>query len=99
MNKELRYWPVAITLGVFSAVSFAICVAWDAAFPQWAMRAAWEPLLPGFDWLSVGSFFLGLAESFVYGLWLAVLVPLFNWVRRLSVGRAAGGSRVAASRP
>lgn len=37
MNNELRYWPVAITLGVFSAVAFAIFAAWDAAFPQWAV--------------------------------------------------------------
>lgn len=44
MNNELRYWPVAITLGVFSAVAFAIFAAWDAAFPPWAVGIVDRPV-------------------------------------------------------
>ena len=65
-----------------------MCVVWDVVFPQWAMRAAWTPLLPGFEWLSPGSFLLGLAETVVYGFWLALLVPITQLTRRLSNGSA-----------
>ncbi len=80
MNRQIRYLPVALAVGGFLAVSFAACAAWDAVFPEWAMRGVWAPLLPGFEWLSVGSFFLGLAESFAYGFWLALVIPASRWV-------------------
>ena len=80
MNGQLRYLPAAVVIGGFLAVSFAVCVAWDAVFPDWAMWRAWAPLLPGFTWLSVGSFFLGLVEAFAYGFWLALVVPAARWM-------------------
>lgn len=86
-SKQLRYLPVAITLGGFLAFSYAACVAWDAAFPQWAMRSAWAPLLPGFTWLTVSSFLLGLGESFIYGFWLALVVPAARWITGWLGGR------------
>lgn len=76
------------SLGLFLAVTFALCVAWDLAFPSLAMRAAWMPLLPGFTWLSWRSFLLGLVESFAYGWYVALVFgTLFNffvarWYRR-----------------
>ena len=87
MSGRFKYLPVALALGGFLGVSFAVCVAWDAVFPQWAMRNAWAPLLPGFTWLSVGSFLLGLAEAVVYGFWLALVVPTVRWMSRLLPGR------------
>lgn len=78
MMTRLRYWPTAWGLGGFLAVSYVVCVAWDGLFPSWAMREAWQGLLPGFTWLSPGSFLLGLAETVLYGFWLALLVPLVS---------------------
>lgn len=92
MSKQLRYLTVALAVGGFLAVSFAVCVAWDAVFPRWAMRSAWAPLLPGFRWLSVGSFLLGLAETFIYGFWLALVVPATRWMSRVLVGQEIGGA-------
>ncbi len=90
MGKQRRYLPVALAVGGFLAVSFVVCAAWDAVFLYWAMRDAWAPLLPGFRWLSPGSFMLGLGEAFVYGFWLALLVPATRWVTRLTT-RPEGG--------
>ena len=43
------------------------------------MFQAWQKLLPGFHWLSVGSFFLGLIESYAYGWYIALIwAPLYN---------------------
>jgi hypothetical protein len=89
-KKQIGYLPLALALGGFLALSFAACVAWDAVFPQWAMRQAWAPYLPGFEWLTVGSFFLGLVESFAYGFWFALVLPMFRWLAdRYGVAAAA----------
>jgi hypothetical protein len=72
---------VTLTVGLFSAVMFVACVLYGLLFP--AVHAAWllEAVLPGFRWLSVGTFVLGVLETFLYGS-LAGLVfsELYNWL-------------------
>lgn len=69
-----------MSLGVFFAVTFALCVAFDLIFPGMAMYETWLKLLPGFTWISLPSFLLGLVESFAYGWYVAlVFAPLFNF--------------------
>jgi hypothetical protein len=47
------------------------------------MHAAWEQLLPGFKFISVSSFFLGLVEAYLYGWYIAlVFVPLYQLFNR-----------------
>jgi hypothetical protein len=81
---RIRYLPTAVALGAFLAGSYVVCSVWDGLFPSWAMHTAWEPLLPGFSWWSFGSFLLGLVESFAYGFWLALVVPLVRLAHRLT---------------
>lgn len=53
-------------------------VAYDLAFGQ-RMYESWRNLLPGFTWLTWPSFFLGLVETFLYGVYTGlVFVPLYN---------------------
>ncbi len=79
--------PFGMALGAFLAVTYVLCVGFDLLFPGQAMYQAWLKFLPGFTWLSWPSFFLGLAESFAYGWYVAlVFAPLFNvfasrWIR------------------
>jgi len=82
MTTQVRYLSAAVAIGGFLAVSFTACVAWDAIFPEWAMWKAWAPLLPGFTWLSTGTFFVGLAEAFAYGFWFALVIPAVRWANR-----------------
>ena len=79
--KTLHFWPIAWTLAVFSAVVFTLDVLLGALFPNWwVMQKAWELLLPGFIFISWGTFFLGLMESFIGGFLTAVLfVPIYNY--------------------
>ena len=72
------------TLGLVLAISYTLCVAFGLVAPEsLRMYKAWEPLLPGFEWLSIGGFTLGLVESFLYGLYIAALfVPLHNFFSR-----------------
>jgi len=69
-----------MSLGLFLMITFALCVAFDLIFPQYAMYQSWLRLLPGFTWLTWPSFFLGLIESFAYGWYVALVFgPLFNF--------------------
>lgn len=71
---------VALSLGVFLAVIYFICVIFDLLWPVYEMRRVWSLLLPGFTWLTPSSFLLGLAESFVWGLLAGIIfVPIYNY--------------------
>lgn len=61
------------------AITFALCVGFDLAFPEHAMYKSWQALLPGFEWLTWKSFLLGLIESYGYGWYFALIwVPIYN---------------------
>jgi len=69
-----------MSLGIFLAVTYVLCVGFDLIFPGQAMYETWLRLLPGVTWLTWPSFFLGLVESFAYGWYVALIfAPLFNF--------------------
>lgn len=72
---------VALSLGVFAAVSFVVCVLWGLLLPESLhMHGFLELVLPAFKWLSVGSFVVGLVESFLFGVYVGVVyVPISNY--------------------
>ena len=80
LNLKVWLW----SLGSASAVSFVLCVLWGLATPvSLHMHDFLESVLPGFEWLSVGSFFLGLIQSFFWGAYAAlVFVPIHNFFSR-----------------
>ncbi|HVC63610.1 MAG TPA: DUF5676 family membrane protein [Acetobacteraceae bacterium] len=72
--------PLGLSLGGFLVITYILCIGFDLIFPGQAMYQTWLRLLPGFTWLSWGSFLLGLVESFAYGWYVAlVFAPLFNF--------------------
>jgi hypothetical protein len=78
----LNWRTVGISLGLLFAISYVLCVAYDLIFPGNTMYQAWTRLLPGFEWISWKSFLLGLFESFLYGIYIAlVFVPLYNFFK------------------
>ncbi len=83
---RLPILPLGLSLGIFLAITFVLCVGFDLLFPGMAMYQTWLKLLPGFTWLSWPSFFLGLVESFAYGWYVALVFgPLYNFfVTRLA---------------
>ena len=71
---------LGMSLGLFLAITFVLCVGFDLLFPGQAMYQTWLRLLPGFTWLTWPSFLLGLVESFAYGWYVALIFgPLFNF--------------------
>ncbi|MCK5748138.1 DUF5676 family membrane protein [Oricola sp.] len=69
-----------MSLGLFLAITFVLCVGFDLIFPGMAMYETWLKLLPGFTWLSIPSFLLGLVGAFAYGWYVALIFGLlFNY--------------------
>lgn len=84
MPRGISLKAVGHATSLFLAITFVLCVGFDLVFPAHAMFQTWQRLLPGFHWISWGSFFLGLIESYGYGWYLALIwVPIYN----VSVGR------------
>ena len=72
---------VSLSLGVSAAVSFVVCVIWGLIMPESLhMHGFLELVLPGFQWLSVGSFVVGIVESFLFGVYAGIVyVPIRNF--------------------
>lgn len=86
LNTRVMAW----SLGIFTAISFILCVIYGLIVPQ-SLHAvqALEALLPAFKWLTFAGFWLGLLESFLYGAYAGlVFTPIYNFVAR-RVGVAA----------
>jgi len=80
MKSGISLWAVGHATSLFLAITFALCVGFDLAFPEHAMFRAWQDLLPGFEWLSIKSFLLGLIEAWAYGWYFALIwVPVYNF--------------------
>ncbi len=94
--KSLNLKPIAWTLGTFAAIIYALCAIFRPAFPTWAMYDArlWQAAFPGFSW-TWGGVLLGLVESVLYGLLVAVIfVPLYNYFSRRAVAEEATPARL-----
>lgn len=80
----LNWKVVTKTVASFTAIVFAACVAYGLIAPA-RFHASWllEAILPGFTWLSVGSFVLGVAETAIYGGAAGLLfATLYNYYAR-----------------
>jgi 2TM family of unknown function (DUF5676) len=80
----LNWKVVAKSLGSFAAISYVLCIGFGLLAPS-RLHASWllEAMLPGFKWLSLGSFVLGLIEASLYGAWAGVLYStLYNYFAR-----------------
>lgn len=85
---------VTWTLGIWTALSFTICVLFALITPRSYHAVAFlEQALPGFRWLTATGFVIGLVESFLYGAYAGMtFCPIFNRVHaRRTDGPAHAG--------
>jgi hypothetical protein len=75
---------LGLSLGLFFVISYLICIAGYLLLPGFPVQhAALSIFLPGFELLSWRSFCLGMAESFVWSWYIAVVFGLlFNFFSR-----------------
>ena len=97
MNRGISLTAVGHATSLFLAITFVLCVGFDLLFPARRMYESWQALLPGFTWISWGSFLLGLVESYGYGWYLALIwVPLYNVFAVRGERRSRGSFKTAA---
>ncbi len=85
----LNWKVVAQSLASFSAISFVLCVGYGLLPASFHLAWLLEAVLPGFKWLSVGTFVLGTVESAFYGAFAGALYSgLYNYFARRA-GREA----------
>ena len=72
---------VTWSLATFTTFSFVVCVAYGLIVPESLHMVQFlEIALPGFKWLSWGSFLIGPVESFLYGVYAGlVYTPIHNF--------------------
>lgn len=87
LNTKLVTWA----LGLFTAISFLVCVAYGLVVPHGlGMQQFLEMVLPAFKWLTWWGFLLGLLESFLYGVYAGlVFCPIYNLLYRRWGGPAS----------
>jgi len=80
LNTKLVTW----TLGIWTSITFVVCVIYGLVTPQSLhMSGLLEQLLPAFKWLTWWGFLLGLVESFLYGAYAGlVFCPIYNFLYR-----------------
>lgn len=87
MNVFVLGW----TLSSFFVITYVLCIASGMIIPDWEMHRPWLQFFPGFEWLTVAGFFIGLAEAIIYGWYVAVvLVPLYNFFQARFGGAKTG---------
>ena len=77
---------LGLSLSLFFVISYVICIAGYLLFPGFPVQhAALSIFLPGFELLSWRSFCLGMAESFIWGWYIALVFgSLYNFfIRRI----------------
>jgi len=80
LNIRVLTWSLA----TFTTFTYLVCVAYGLIVPETLHMVQFlEIVLPGFKWLTVGSFFIGLVESFLYGVYVGlVFTPIYNFYHR-----------------
>jgi hypothetical protein len=63
-----------LTLMTWMGVTYVLCVGWGLLMPTRLHTELLEIFLPGFQWLTVESFFLGLVETPLYGAYAGALL-------------------------
>jgi len=82
--NELNIRVLTWSLATFTVFTYLVCVIYGLIVPEsFHMVQFLEIALPGFKWLTVGSFLIGLIESFLYGVYAGlVYAPIYNFYTR-----------------
>ena len=79
LDKKVVTWSLAL----FTSITYLFCIVFGLIVPETLhMTGFLEQVLPGFEWLTLTGFSLGLVESFLYGAYAGlVFVPIHNRLR------------------
>jgi hypothetical protein len=78
--RQFPLVPLGLSISSFFIITYVLCIALALVVPDWRMHQPWLQFFPGFEWLTVRGFIIGLVEAILYGWYVAlVLGGLFNF--------------------
>jgi hypothetical protein len=79
-HRRVPIMAFGLSLGLFFVITYLLCIIGYLVAPGLPIaHNMLNMLLPGFELLTVPSFFLGLVESFAFGWYIALVFgPLYN---------------------
>ena len=82
--SRLSIRVVTGSLAVFTTITYLVCVLYGLIVPaSFHMTQCLEIARPGFTWLTVSGFLIGLLESFLYGAYVGlVFTPICNFFHK-----------------
>lgn len=80
LNIRVVTW----SLGAFTLLTYLVCIVYGLIVPaSLHMTQFLEITLPGFHWLTLWGFLIGVVESFLYGVYAGlVYTPIYNFFHR-----------------
>ena len=80
-GKTVAARRLGMALSAFLAISYVLCIVGYFVLPGFPVKhEALSIFLPGFELLSWRTFLIGLAESYAWGWYIAVVfAPLYNF--------------------
>ncbi len=75
--SQIPLIPFGLSVSAFFVISYVLCILSGLIVPGWSMHQPWLQFFPGFEWLTVKGFIIGLLEAIVYGWYVAFL---FGWL-------------------
>lgn len=75
--RQLPLVPLGWSISAFFVISYILCILLGLVVPDGGMHRPWLQFFPGFEWLTLKGFIIGLVEAFIYGWYVAFL---FGWL-------------------
>jgi hypothetical protein len=72
-TPAIRIIPLGLSLSAFFAITYLLCLGMGLIFPDGGMHKPWLQFLPGFEWLTLKGFVIGLVWTQLYGWYIAAL--------------------------
>lgn len=78
--RQLPLVPLGLSVSIFFVFTYILCILGGLIWPDWSIHQPWLQFFPGFEWLTVKGFIIGLVEAVLYGWYVAaVFGGLFNF--------------------
>ena len=78
--RQLPLVALGLSVSIFFVITYILCILLGLIWPDWSMHQPWLQFFPGFEWLTVKGFSIGLVEAVLYGWYVAfVFGSLFNF--------------------
>lgn len=83
----IRFKTLFTTFAVYTSILFTLCLLYDLIVPaDYQMINFWKLLLPGFNGLTLGSYFIGIIDIIIYSVYTSfIFSKTFNYFEKTQI--------------